>query len=445
MNAVRALLARLTPASLFARVTLILMAGLGSAQLLSASLAIGERDDVNMDVMIDTVEVDLRAAVALLERLPSGERAVWLPRLARNGYRFLPGRGEDGPPVSATLSRRLLRSATRALAPAYRFTANEVTGGGERFQIHVLLDDGDAFSVEFRPHSGLPLSPWLPFGLAGQLIVVALSCWIAVRLATEPLRALAAAADALGPDLKPTEMSEQGPSEVVRASRALNAMQRRIAGYVDERLRTLAAISHDLQTPITRMRLRIDMMDDPVQQQRLGDDLAQLQDLVREGLDYARAMHGKPEPVLAIDLGSLLDSIVLDYADAGAAVGCLRVEGGAAGSIRTRPKALRRIVSNLIDNALKYGDNPQVVLDCRDGSGAVVRVLDDGPGIPQDMLEAVFQPFYRLESSRNRATGGTGLGLAIARQLAATLSAELTLHNRPEGGLEARLVLSDAS
>lgn len=444
MSVVRALLARMAPRSLFARVTLILLAGLTAAQLLSAVLTVDERNDVSMGVMIDTVEVDLRAAVALLERLPRAERAVWLPRLARGGYQFLEGAGDDGPPVRAELSQRLLRSATRALAPDHAFSANQVAGVEERLQIHVRLSDGDPVTIEFRPRPGLPLSPWLPYVLAGQLLLVALSCWAAVRLATAPLRTLAEAADALGPDLRPAEVPERGPSEVVRAARALNAMQRRIAGYVDERLRILAAISHDLQTPITRMRLRIDMMDEGVQQQRLGDDLLQLQDLVREGLDYARAMHGKPEPAHATDLGSLLDSIVLDYRDGGAPVGYAGFDGGRGATVHTRPKALRRIVCNLIDNALKYAGDAEVVLDCTQPQRVAIRVLDRGPGIPHAMLDAVFEPFYRLEGSRNRETGGSGLGLAIARQLAATLPGELTLHNRPEGGLEARLSLRTA-
>jgi len=444
MSFLRTLPDRLAPKSLFARLALILLAGLSAAQLLSAALTIGERDDANMGVMIDTVEVDLGAAVALLDRLPPAEREAWLPRLGRRGFQFLAGQGEAGPPVRAELSTRLLRSATRALAPAHAFSANEVAGTGERFQVHLRLSDGSPVSIDFRPRPGLPLSPWLPYVLAGQLLLLALSCWVAVRLATAPLRTLADAADALGPDLRPAEMPERGPSEVVRATRALNAMQRRIAGYVDERLRILAAISHDLQTPITRMRLRIDMMDAGAQQQKLNDDLLQLQDLVREGLDYARAMHGKPETACPTDLEALLDSIALDYRDGGAAVRFAGRRSGAGATVRTRPRALRRIVCNLVDNALKYAGEAEVVLDCTPPDGALVRVLDHGPGIPDAMLEAVFEPFYRLEGSRSRETGGSGLGLATARQLATALPGELTLHNRPAGGLEARLVLRAA-
>jgi signal transduction histidine kinase len=165
---------------------------------------------------------------------------------------------------------------------------------------------------------------------------------------------------------------------------------------------------------------------------------------VREGLDYARAMHGKPETACATDLDALLDSIAFDYADGGAAVRFDGARAGAGATVRTRPRALRRIVCNLIDNALKYAGDAEVVLDFTQPGGAVIRVLDHGPGIPDAMLDAVFEPFYRLEGSRNRETGGSGLGLAIARQLTTALPGELTLHNRAGGGLEARLVLRAA-
>jgi signal transduction histidine kinase len=180
------------------------------------------------------------------------------------------------------------------------------------------------------------------------------------------------------------------------------------------------------------------MMDDEAQQPRLRADLEELQGLVKDGIGYARAMHGEREPARAIDLDAQLDSLVLDYRDAGSAV---NLDGRIGAPVHTRPKALRRIVGNLVDNALRYGGGADIVAG-RDRQGAVlIRVLDNGPGIPAGQLEAVFEPFFRLEASRNRDTGGTGLGLAIARQLAGSLGGTLTLHNRPEGGLEARLTL----
>eukprot|EP01032_Pedospumella_encystans_P036379 gene36379-41165_t len=150
-----------------------------------------------------------------------------------------------------------------------------------------------------------------------QLAVLAACCWFAVRLATRPLHQLAQAADTLGPDLKAERLPEDGPSEVARAARAFNAMQDRIAGYMTERLQILAAISHDLQTPITRMRLRVDMMDDAPQHAKLQQDLQEMETLVKEGVAYARTLHGTSEEPRRIDPDALLDSMLADYRDAG--------------------------------------------------------------------------------------------------------------------------------
>jgi signal transduction histidine kinase len=217
-------------------------------------------------------------------------------------------------------------------------------------------------------------------------------------------------------------------------------MQRRIAGYMAERVEILASISHDLQTPITRMRLRTDLMDNEHDREKFRQDLDAMNLLVREGVTYARTLHGATEPPLRIDADALLESMVADYEDVGQQV---RLEGKAGAPIVSRPNALRRILMNLIDNALKFGTDVRLQVHA-EGGRLVVAVLDNGPGIPPDELEAVLKPFYRVESSRNRSTGGTGLGLAIAHQLAMAMGAELTLDNRPEGGLEARLTLGTA-
>jgi signal transduction histidine kinase len=271
-----------------------------------------------------------------------------------------------------------------------------------------------------------------------QLGLLGGCAWLAVRLATRPLHDLAEAADTLGPDLSGAQMSEQGPEEVARAAHAFNAMQQRITGYIKERIQILAAISHDLQTPITRMRLRTDMMDDDETRAKMRDDLVQMEMLVREGVAYARTLHGADEVPRRVDPDALVESMVADYTDSGQNVS---LTGHIGEAIVTRPQALRRILGNLVDNALKYSGSGEVVLARGLGGRISISVLDHGPGIPEEQLEAVFEPFVRLESSRNRDTGGTGLGLAIARQLALATNASLTLRNRPGGGLEARLVL----
>jgi signal transduction histidine kinase len=218
---------------------------------------------------------------------------------------------------------------------------------------------------------------------------------------------------------------------------AFNAMQDRIARYLQERMQILAAISHDLQTPITRMKLRAEALNESEERNKLLDDLSEMEHLVREGVAYARSSHSVTEPKLNIDLDALLDSIVYDYQDMGRQVS---LSGKVGTPVNTRPHALRRLIGNLLDNALKYSGAGEVVTS-QDATGISISILDRGPGIPEDQLEAVMQPFYRLERSRSRETGGAGLGLAIAQQLALSLGASLKLRNREGGGLQATLLL----
>ncbi|XUW92004.1 HAMP domain-containing histidine kinase [Burkholderia sp. M6-3] len=426
------------PRTLFARLTVILFFGLASAQALSFWLTMTERDQTMTNVMMGYIEREVASSVALLDHLPANERAQWLPRLARRSYEFMLGPGVSGGPVDANLSARVARSIDEGIGTNYPLTVNAVPGDRERLQVHLKLTDGTPLTIDMRPMSGAPLSRWLPLVLLLQLVVLLGCCWLAVRTATRPLHDLAVAADALGPDLKAARLSESGPSEVARAARAFNAMQERIAMYVTERMQILAAISHDLQTPITRMRLRVDMMDAESEGIKLRQDLQEMEALVKEGVTYARTLHGATELPCRIDPDALFDSLVCDYVDAGQAVS---LEGRFGMPLMTRPQALRRIVGNLVDNALKFGGSAEIEVAMLPGGQASVAVLDRGPGIPADSLEDVFQPFYRLEASRNRQTGGTGLGLAIARQLALAMDATLELHNRAGGGLEARLTL----
>jgi len=436
---------RLWPDSLFARLALILCAGLVAAQALSATLTWAERDQATARLMTGYIEREVASSVALLDLLPAAGRAAWLPRLARRSYWFELGPGASPAPSAPgdeRLARQVAASFVDGIGRSYPLTVDTPAGDPGQMQVHLRLSDGQPLTIAVRRMAGLPLSPWLPWVLIGQLGILGACCWFAVRVATRPLQALADAADALGPGLRPVHLPERGPSEVTRSARAFNAMQRRIAGYVDERVRILAAISHDLQTPITRMRLRIDTMKDDVAGPvgaKLQADLRELQDLVRDGIGFARALHGEGEDMRPIDLDARLDSLVLDYRDAGRDV---MLQGRVGVPVTTRPRALRRIVGNLVDNALKFGTCAAIAVAQGEDGTVVVRVLDDGPGIPADKLDAVFEPFFRLEASRSRATGGSGLGLAIARQLAASMGAALSLHNRPGGGLEARLVLA---
>ncbi|MET0717475.1 MAG: HAMP domain-containing sensor histidine kinase [Pseudoxanthomonas sp.] len=230
--------------------------------------------------------------------------------------------------------------------------------------------------------------------------------------------------------------------EVAKPVSAFNAMQDRIGRHLKERLQILAAISHDLQTPITRIKLRIEAMDDSPERDKLVDDLDEMQHLVRDGVAYARSAHGAAEPALRIDLHAFLDSLVYDYQDSGRQVA---LSGRVDAPLTTRPRALRRVIGNLVDNAIKYAGAAEIEASASENGSVSISVLDRGPGIAEDELEAVLQPFYRLEASRNRDSGGAGLGLAIAQQLALAIGGTLSLSNREGGGLRAMLTLPPAS
>ncbi|MGF6753555.1 sensor histidine kinase [Paraburkholderia sp. GAS42] len=425
------------PGTLFARLILILFLGLMLAQVLSFSLTLSERDDAFSTMMTGYINREVSISVAFLDHLPPDERAKWLPRLARRTYGFILGPGVAGPSPETRLSTAVA-AITGGLDNRYPLTINAVPGLQEHLQVHLRLSDGSPLTIDYRPLPGIPVSPWLPLMMLGQLIVLGVCAWFAVRLATRPLKLLAQAADTLGPDMKTTRLAESGPTEVAHAAKAFNAMQDRISTYMTERIQILAAISHDLQTPITRMRLRADLMDDSALQPKFQQDLREMEALVREGVTYARTLHGAVEAPLRIDPDALLESLVSDYTDAGQAV---TLQGKIGTPLLARPQALHRVLGNLVDNALKFSGASEIVVDTSQTGHVTIAVLDRGPGIPAEEIDAVFQPFYRVEASRNRDSGGTGLGLAIARQLALAMNATLSLHNRVGGGLEARLTL----
>jgi signal transduction histidine kinase len=205
--------------------------------------------------------------------------------------------------------------------------------------------------------------------------------------------------------------------------------------YLDSRTSVLAAMSHDLRTPLTRLRLRVESMADEPLRARFATDLDEMENLVRGALALFRGLEDdeKFEPV---DVNALLATLVAEYTEVGSPVS---LEGRAQGPLPAKPLALKRCLTNLVDNALKFGKRAMITVD--DGAALVVRVADEGPGIPEASLERAFEPFYRLESSRSRDTGGSGLGLSIARDIAQAHGGTLTLQNRPLGGLTAELRL----
>jgi signal transduction histidine kinase len=261
--------------------------------------------------------------------------------------------------------------------------------------------------------------------------------WVVSRMATRPISQLAIAARELGENIDRPPLDEsRGPLEVRRAAAAFNAMQSRIRNHMQERTQMLAAISHDLQTPLTRLRLRLEKVTDAALRAKLIEDMHAMQDIVREGLDLARSIDGG-DAHERVDIDSLIASLCADNVEAGHPV-VANVSTGAA--VLASPTALRRCLGNLIDNALKYGGRAELAAQ-RSEQHVQISVRDAGPGIPESELEKVFDPFYRLEESRSRDTGGTGLGLTIARNIATRLGGTLSLRNHPQGGLEALLSL----
>lgn len=426
------------PRSMASRLYLIIFAGLLLAHGLSFGLMFYERYESATSVMLNTLENDVGTSVAVLDRLPAVERAQWLGRLQRDNYRFVLGSGESGTPLVNERARSVVRMIAKEVGPDFRVQGSTATGVPERYQVHLTLHDGSPLTLEITPRGVMRVADWLPFVLFLQVALLLACGWLAVRQATRPLERLAHAADGMTPAVDGPRMPEDGPTEVAHAAVAFNAMQDRIGRYLKERLHILASISHDLQTPITRMRLRAESLDEGAERDRILDDLREMEHLVREGVAYARSAHGGDEAPVRIDPAAFLESLVFDYQDSGQPV---TLTGSIHGVAVVRPRALRRVLGNLVDNAIKYGGSAEVGV-CRDArDGLCITVSDRGPGIPESELEEVLQPFYRLEASRNRDTGGAGLGLAIATQLMRSIGGNLSLSNREGGGLVATLLL----
>jgi signal transduction histidine kinase len=302
-------------------------------------------------------------------------------------------------------------------------------------RVQVILPDESVFELTVpMPPMREPALP--PTAILLFALCIALLAWLVARIATRPLRQLADAADSLDITHVSEALPENGSSEVRAATRAFNRMQKRIYEDVRERTGMLAAITHDLQTPLTRLRLRLEKLPDEVLRNKLVGDMQAMQQMLQEGLELARSLDTHEAKQL-LDLDSLLDTLCSDAAEAGQQVSYLERTDV---RLKAHPLALRRALSNLLDNAVKYGQRAEVSLT-RDAQQCHIHIRDFGPGIPPELLETVFTPFYRIEHSRSRETGGTGLGLAIARNIVQRHNGELTLSNHPSGGLQVDVVL----
>ena len=439
------------PSSLFARMALILLAGLLAAQSLSLWLHWGERATVVTEArglhMADRIAEAIRALEA--DQSPGHRNAI--ARLQSDDLRIAPiGENQVSPhsprgQIHSTIAARL--GSEREIRSQGGMGGGMGTGfgagmgrtqqdSGQR-SFDVRLKNGQWVRIEA---SLKPSAPALPNDFYVHLLVslgiIVLVVMLVVRQATKPLQQLAQAADNLGQDLDAPSLPETGSAELRTAAQAFNRMRDKIKRLIDERSRALAAVSHDLRTPLTRLRLRSELIDDERLREQMSADLDAMAQMIDATLDYLRGLRDS-EPVRPIDIDALLESLAEDSAALGRPIS---IEGKAWSSYPGRLSALRRGIQNLIDNAFKYGTAPRLRIE---DSPDVLRVIveDDGPGIPPEALTRVTEPYYRPDAARASSTGGVGLGLSIVKDVALLHGGELRIANRPQAGVQAILEL----
>jgi len=466
------------PSSLFGRLVLVLLAGLLGAQLLSVAILFQDRGlGVYGASGLQSAQrfADL---VRLLDTIPAGQRQQFIRvfnspdmRLATSDAPLLGDLAEEPKGGLGAIFRALLRRYLPDARP-FRVRVTEAPaeqtveypmghmhgpgmGMGMAHARHMMsmgilppesvglaaeiqLRDGSWLSFQHRvPKEVFQWSQRLLLTLGVLSLSVVVLSVVAVRWVSRPLSVLADAADRLGRDIAQQPLREGGPSEVRRAARAFNTMQGRLARFIEDRTRIVSALSHDLRTPITRLSLRAELIEDPELQSSVARDLEEMQHMTKEALDFLRGVEER-EPIQSIDVPALLENVKDDVEDTGGEVLLERVQ---AAPYPGRPLALKRCITNLLENACKYGR--RALVSVHDGRDRLeIRIADEGPGLPEDQLEQVFEPFYRLEASRSRDTGGAGLGLPLARNIARAHGGDLVLRNRPGGGLEAILTLA---
>ena len=470
---------RWLPRSLFSRMVLILLVGLVVAQLLSFAIHWQERGQLMVRTSGMRSAQRIADIVKLLDPLTPVERAriaavIDSPEL-RISFTQPPLAAAQGADEKAEQAVRFAALLRRFLEDEWPLVVNVTSTpppwalarggsgvgpmsgpgtmggpgkmhgamgpggapGGISFVVQARLRDGTLITFDSRPPLDTAGWPYRLFLSLGVLLVAVVGITlVAVRWVTRPLKTLAEAADTLGADIDRPPLDEKGPLEVSRAARAFNTMQQRLAAFIRDRTRVLAAMSHDLKTPITRLRLRAELLDDAQLRAKFVGDLEEMESMVGATLDFMRGLESR-EPAQPLDVMAMLESLQEDAQELG---GKVAIEGRARLPYHGRPQALKRCLANLIGNAVHYGKTATIrVTDTADRLEICIR--DEGPGIPEGELERVFEPFHRLEASRSRDTGGTGLGLSIARNVARAHGGDIVLRNVPEGGLEAMLTL----
>ena len=443
-------LGRILPQTLVGRTLLVLLTALILTQGAAVVLFLAAHQE--LAVQLDSRQSAERIAsiVQLIEQTPTDERGRLARGLDRPGLKIGWGKapilGQGAKYVVDTqlegeLSRRLpgrvLHAGLRTPQPFQDNGPQQGAGFGGRggaptVQVAVTLEDGTWLNFViplppderlWRPH------PYWPLGVS--LILVVILSVILVRHAVRPLTVLTKAADRLGRDVLAPPVEISGPKEVMAAANAFNRMQTRIRRFIEDRTQMIAAISHDLRTPITRLKLRAEFIEDDEQRLKILADLDEMEAMISSTLAFARDDSARETKVL-VDLVGLLVDLCDQFRVAFDGPDELELALGANG--------IKRAFANLIENACKYGGGARVTLAVADDQ-VVVTIDDDGPGIPVAELENVFAPFYRVESSRNRETGGTGLGLAVARSAVRANGGDIALANRQGGGLTVTVTL----
>jgi hypothetical protein len=433
------------PGSLAGRTALVLIVGLVLVQV--AGLTIHALDRVDLQRFQQAREVSQRSfaiwrglVLTQAERRPGLVADLDLPPGLRVMLDEEPAAKPHYPPPPQPVLRLLRVDAIMSAPP--RLRPREVIVSGSNRPGVMLV------SLRFPDHGWLnmrlelpPPRPWhsetfLFAFVMMTLTAAALTIW-AVRRLTRPVRDLAAAAERLGRDVNAPPLPENGPSEVATAAHAFNTMAERIRRFVGDRTQMLAAVGHDLKTPITRLKLRAELLDDDEQRRKILADLEEMETMISATLAFARD-DAAAEPSVMVDLAALCRTVLDEAADAKPDLAdAIAYEGPEHLAVRARPVALKRALANLVGNALAYGGAARLAL-AQAGPGQLsIHIDDDGPGVPPSELEGVFQPFRRLETSRNRETGGTGLGLPIARNILRAHGGDVVLRNRPGGGLTA--------